>query len=120
MPSRSAKTTPQPTSKTTTPTTELARQLAALRLPRTAEDLDDFLARATKRRWSPRTVLEDAPSATARPDAGGERTCLRLALAPILVLVLAHFAFEVTGFGLAELDESVAAHLTSTEGCSQE
>jgi DNA replication protein DnaC len=59
MPSRSAKTTPQPTSKTAKPTTELARQLAALRLPRTAEDLDDFLARATKRRWSPRTVIEE-------------------------------------------------------------
>jgi DNA replication protein DnaC len=58
MPSRSPKTTPQPTSKTAT-TTELARQLEALRLPRTAEDLDDFLARATKRRWSPRVVLEE-------------------------------------------------------------
>ncbi len=56
MPSRSPKTTPQPASKTTT--TELAHQLEALRLHRTAEDLDDFIARATKRRWSPRVVLE--------------------------------------------------------------
>lgn len=57
MPSPSATTTPQPAAKTPT-TTELAGQLQALRLTRTAEDLDDFLARATKRRWSPRVVLE--------------------------------------------------------------
>jgi len=43
---------------TTAPRTELAEQLHALRLPRTAEDLDDFLARATKQRWSARVVLE--------------------------------------------------------------
>jgi DNA replication protein DnaC len=58
MPSRNPKTTPQLAPKTAT-TTELAHQLEALRLPRTAEDLDDFLARATKRRWSPRVVLEE-------------------------------------------------------------
>lgn len=57
MPSRSPKATPQPGPKTP-PTTELASQLEALRLTRTAEDLDDFLARAIKRRWSPRVVLE--------------------------------------------------------------
>jgi DNA replication protein DnaC len=39
--------------------TELAEQLRALGLLRTAEDLDDFLARATKQRWSPRVVLEE-------------------------------------------------------------
>ena len=61
MPSRSPKTTPQPVSKTAT-TTELASQLEALRLTRTAEDLDDFLARATKRRWGPRVVLEELVS----------------------------------------------------------
>jgi DNA replication protein DnaC len=44
---------------TTAPRTELAEQLHALRLPRTAEDLDDFLARATKGRWSARVVLEE-------------------------------------------------------------
>jgi len=44
---------------TTTPKTELPEQLHALRLPRTAEDLDDFLARATKQRWSARVVLEE-------------------------------------------------------------
>ena len=58
MPSRNTKNTPLPVQKTTT-TTELASQLATLRLTRTAEDLDDFLARATKRRWSPRVVLEE-------------------------------------------------------------
>jgi DNA replication protein DnaC len=44
---------------TTAPKTDLAQQLHALRLPRTAEDLDDFLARATKQRWSARVVLEE-------------------------------------------------------------
>ena len=44
---------------TTKQKTELAEQLHGLRLPRTAEDLDDFLARATKQRWSPRIVLEE-------------------------------------------------------------
>ncbi len=39
--------------------TELTEQLRALGLLRTAEDLDDFLARATKQRWSPRIVLEE-------------------------------------------------------------
>ena len=37
----------------------LADQLARLGLTRTAEDLDDFLARATKKRWSPRVLLEE-------------------------------------------------------------
>ena len=44
---------------TTNKSGELAAQLAALKLTRTAEDLDDFLARATKRRWGPRVVLEE-------------------------------------------------------------
>jgi DNA replication protein DnaC len=44
---------------TTMNKTELAEQLRALGLLRTAEDLDDFLARATKQRWSPRVVLEE-------------------------------------------------------------
>ena len=44
---------------TTMTKTELTEQLRALGLLRTAEDLDDFLARATKQRWSPRIVLEE-------------------------------------------------------------
>jgi DNA replication protein DnaC len=39
--------------------TELAEQLHALGLLRTAEDLDDFLARATKQRFSPQVLLEE-------------------------------------------------------------
>ncbi len=38
---------------------ELAEKLAALKLTRIAEDLDDFLARATKRRWGPRVLIEE-------------------------------------------------------------
>ncbi len=44
---------------TTMNQTELSEQLHTLGLLRTAEDLDDFLARATKQRWSPRIVLEE-------------------------------------------------------------
>jgi DNA replication protein DnaC len=50
MPSRTPRTTKND---------ELAAQLAALKLTRIAEELDDFLARATKRRWSPRVLLEE-------------------------------------------------------------
>ena len=39
--------------------TDLAEQLHALGLLRMAEDLDDFLARATKQRWSPQVLLEE-------------------------------------------------------------
>jgi len=44
---------------TTMKKTDLAEQLHALGLLRTAEDLDDFLARATKQRWSPQVLLEE-------------------------------------------------------------
>ncbi len=47
------------TSRTKTTKTELPKQLTALRLPRTAADLDDFLARAIKGRWSAPVVLEE-------------------------------------------------------------
>ncbi len=47
------------TSRTRTTKTELAESLETLRLARTAADLDDFLARATKGRWSPPVVLEE-------------------------------------------------------------
>jgi DNA replication protein DnaC len=49
---------PSPTPPTT-PKTELSEPLRALHLLRTAEDLDDFVARATKGRWSARVVLEE-------------------------------------------------------------
>jgi DNA replication protein DnaC len=39
--------------------TDLAEQLHTLGLLRTAEDLDDFLARATKQRFSPQVLLEE-------------------------------------------------------------
>jgi len=57
MPSRTP--TRNTTNKTTTTNSELADQLSRLGLTRTAEDLDDFLARATKKRWSPRVLLEE-------------------------------------------------------------
>ncbi len=58
MPSRSTRTT-IPKNPTTTNHAELVDQLSALRLTRTATDLDDFIARATKRRWSPHVLLEE-------------------------------------------------------------
>lgn len=42
----------------TTPPTELSAQLARLGLHLIAQQLDDFIARATKQRWAPRTLLE--------------------------------------------------------------
>ena len=47
------------TSRTPMTSAELATQLASLRLPRTAADLEDFVARATKGRWSPTVLLEE-------------------------------------------------------------
>lgn len=46
-------------SPTKTTKSELRVQLEALRMLRTAADLDDFLARATKGRWGPAVVLEE-------------------------------------------------------------
>ena len=40
------------------PTTTLTTNLRRLGLLRTAEDLNDLLARATQRRWSPTVLLE--------------------------------------------------------------
>ena len=42
-----------------TPSSDLARALVALGLHRIGEDLDDFIARATKSRWSPTQLLEE-------------------------------------------------------------
>ena len=40
-------------------TTDLPDQLSRIGLPVTASGLDDFIARATKHRWSPRVLLEE-------------------------------------------------------------
>ncbi len=40
-------------------TNDLAGQLTGIGLTATARDLDDFIARATKSRWSPRQILEE-------------------------------------------------------------
>ena len=47
---------PAPT--TTIPTHSLATQLQQIGLRAVLAELDDFLARATKARWSPRVLLE--------------------------------------------------------------
>src|SRR5713226_3530868 len=46
-------------SPTTIKTTDLAAQLALLGLKSTAQNLDDFVARATKGRWSAQVLLEE-------------------------------------------------------------
>jgi DNA replication protein DnaC len=46
-------------SRRTTPTNDLPHQLGRIGLAVTASDLDDFIARATKHRWPPRTLLEE-------------------------------------------------------------
>lgn len=52
-----------------TPPPSLADSLRALGLRRTAEDLADFLARATKGRWSPTVLLEELARAEAQDRA---------------------------------------------------
>src|SRR5437773_582901 len=47
------------TTPTTKPNAELPAALIALGLHRIAEDLDDFVARATRSRWSPTQLLEE-------------------------------------------------------------
>jgi DNA replication protein DnaC len=47
-----------PTAATTMPSNSLARQLEQIGLCAIPAGLDDFLARATKQRWSPRQLLE--------------------------------------------------------------
>ena len=47
-----------PTPTTTTPSNSLPAQLEQIGLHVVAGELDDFLARATKQRWSPRQMLE--------------------------------------------------------------
>ena len=42
-----------------TPSSDLVTQLRRLRLLRTAESLDDLLARASTQHWSPRQLLEE-------------------------------------------------------------
>lgn len=46
------------THTTTAPSPSLQAQLAQIGLDAVAAELDDFLARATKQRWSPRQILE--------------------------------------------------------------
>lgn len=48
-----------PSEKTTTNASDLAKTLRALGLHRTADDLPDLIARATKSRWSPVQLLEE-------------------------------------------------------------
>jgi DNA replication protein DnaC len=47
-----------PTRATTTPNNSLPAQLEQIGLHAVASAVDDFLARATKQRWSPRQILE--------------------------------------------------------------
>ena len=47
-----------PTRATTTPSNSLPAQLEQIGLHALAAGVDDFLARATKQRWSPRQILE--------------------------------------------------------------
>jgi DNA replication protein DnaC len=47
-----------PTPATTTPSNSLPARLEQIGLHALASEVDDFLARATKQRWSPRQILE--------------------------------------------------------------
>jgi hypothetical protein len=50
-----------PTRATTIPSNSLPAQLEQIGLHALAAAVDDFLARATKQRWSPRQLLEHLP-----------------------------------------------------------
>jgi DNA replication protein DnaC len=50
---------------TTIPKNDLASQLFSIGLKSVAQNLDDFVARGTKGRWSPRTMLEELSRAEA-------------------------------------------------------
>jgi DNA replication protein DnaC len=54
-----------PTIATTIPTTSLSAQLQQIGLRALPANLDDFLARATKARWSPRQMLEQLAQSEA-------------------------------------------------------
>jgi hypothetical protein len=68
--------------KMTTTTNDLPTQLLQLGLHATAHALDDFLARATKSRWSPRLILEELTRAEVqeRSRRSLERGSLRSSL----------------------------------------
>ena len=52
-----------PTDATTIPINSLSTQLQQIGLRALPAELDDFLARATKQRWSPRVLLEQLAQA---------------------------------------------------------
>ena len=54
-----------PTTTTMTPMNNLAAQLGQVGLRALPANLDDFVARATKGRWSPRMLLEQLAQAEA-------------------------------------------------------
>src|SRR5207247_4052150 len=66
----------------TTVTNDLPSQLAQLALHATAAGCDDFIARATKARWSPRVMLEEMARSemTERARRGHERRLARARL----------------------------------------
>jgi len=57
------------TTTTTIPSNDLVSKLAYIGLKTVAQNLDDFIARATKGRWSPRTILEEVSQTEARERA---------------------------------------------------
>ena len=64
---------PTMTSLDPIPTT-LSDQLRQLGLAHTASDLNDFIARATQKRWSPVVLLEPSSRPSSRPGAPARRT----------------------------------------------
>lgn len=58
-----------PATMTTIPKPDLASYLTQIGLKAIAQDLDDFIARATKGRWSPRVLLEELSQIESRERA---------------------------------------------------
>ena len=64
------------------PPTSLASDLRRLNWPRPADDLNDLIAQATQRRWSPTVLLERVVAARARGPAAPQRRTPPLRRAP--------------------------------------
>jgi hypothetical protein len=87
-----------PTTTTMTPMNNLAAQLGQVGLRALPANLDDFVARATKGRWSPRMLLEQlAQAETAHEESRLAATCE--GRQPQRILRISRMAMQTVDFG---------------------
>ena len=90
------------------PSPTLADNLRALGLRRTAEDLADLVARATKSRWSPTVLLEELARAETQ-DRARRSLERRLARAPVELTVAPETSGVITRIDARAIGLVVAA-----------